>query len=124
MLSTDTTKGGSGEPLLFVEEAAAFVGLSPLTLNTYRGNGKGPPYRYVPGGRVAYSRTDLEAWTAETDDLLTSAEAAVLARCTQKNLENMRSYGKGPAFLKLRGHRGPHRVFYRPADVIAWRDAR
>ncbi len=44
-------------------EAAARLGLSPRTLDTYRCAGKGPWF-YRFGGCVRYAETDLEAWDA------------------------------------------------------------
>jgi|32_taG_2_1085360.scaffolds.fasta_scaffold01098_2 predicted DNA-binding transcriptional regulator AlpA len=123
MRPENTPQEGSSEPLLTVDEAAAIVGLSPFTLDGYRAQGRGPEHRSVDG-RVAYRRSDLEAWIAETDGLLTTAEAAKLVGFSESHFRNLRTYGTGPAFIKLKGQRGPHRVFYRPNDVIAWRDAR
>ncbi|MCY3981064.1 MAG: helix-turn-helix domain-containing protein [Alphaproteobacteria bacterium] len=42
-------------------EAAALLGLSPRTLDTYRCTGTGPRY-YRLGGSVRYRETDLAAW--------------------------------------------------------------
>ena len=47
--------------LLTTTEAAAYVGLSPRTLERYRVIGDGPPYLRV-GRRVLYRRADLDAW--------------------------------------------------------------
>ena len=44
-------------------EAAAFLGLSPRTLDRYRVNGEGPAFHKF-GNRVRYARADLEAWAA------------------------------------------------------------
>ena len=54
-----------GDNLAFVDtrEAAALVGLSPRTLDTYRCTGAGPRY-YRLGGSVRYRETDLAAWDA------------------------------------------------------------
>ena len=45
-------------------ELAAFLGLSPRTLDRYRVSGDGPPFHKF-GNRVRYLRTDVEAWAAE-----------------------------------------------------------
>ena len=44
-------------------EAAAFLGLSPRTLDRYRVNGEGPAFHKF-GSRVRYARADLEAWAS------------------------------------------------------------
>ena len=45
-------------------QAAAFLGLSPNTLNTYRVIGGGPPV-YKFGRWIRYARTDLDTWARE-----------------------------------------------------------
>jgi len=47
--------------------------------------------------------------------LLTTKEAAEFLRLKPHTLENMRSEGKGPIFMKLGG-----RVFYHRADLKTW----
>lgn len=44
-------------------EAAAYVGLSPRTLEKHRCYGTGPAYRKL-GGTVVYAIEDVEAWAA------------------------------------------------------------
>ncbi len=44
-------------------EAAAFLGLSPRTLDRYRVTGAGPAFHKF-GTRIRYARADLEAWAA------------------------------------------------------------
>lgn len=46
---------------LRTREAAAFLGLSPRTLEKHRTYGTGPLYRKL-GGRVVYAIDELEAW--------------------------------------------------------------
>lgn len=48
--------------------------------------------------------------------LLCTADAAPLAGVTRKTLENWRTLGQGPSFIKA-----GRRVFYDPADIAAWR---
>lgn len=119
----DTPGEAHAEPLLTVEEAAALVGLSVNTLNNYRAQGRGPAFRTV-GGKAAYGRSDLEAWTDETAGLLDAQAAALLLGCTVEHLANLRCYGAGPPFVRMKGHRGRMKIFYREEDVAAWRDAR
>ena len=45
-------------------QAAAYVGMSPSTLNRMRVNGEGPPYGKL-GRRVIYDRLDLDGWVTE-----------------------------------------------------------
>lgn len=48
-------------PLLNVQRAGQYLGLSARTLNSWRSAGKGP--RYVKMGGLVYYRTpDLETW--------------------------------------------------------------
>jgi len=112
--STDET-----EPLLSVEQAAQYVGLSPKTLDGYRSQGKGPLFTAV-GGRIVYRRSDLDAWLGETDGLLDTNAVASLLGLSARHLENMRCYGMGPAFMRLKGHKGPRCIFYRREDVLTW----
>ena len=123
MQKPSTARQGSSEPLLSPDQAAAFVGLSVHTLNNHRALGRGPAYTSV-SGRVAYRVSDLQAWMSETDGLLDTAAAADLAGCSVKHLQNLRSYGAGPVFIRMKGIRGPSRIFYRSEDVLAWRAAR
>lgn len=46
-----------------VREAAAYLGLSPHTLDNWRSLDRGPDY-YRVGGRVVYSKADLETFMA------------------------------------------------------------
>ena len=54
-------------------EAAAFLGLSPRSLDRWRVSGEGPAFRKF-GGSVRYARADLDAWadsrrrTSTSDD--------------------------------------------------------
>ncbi|MDE0350535.1 MAG: helix-turn-helix domain-containing protein, partial [Gammaproteobacteria bacterium] len=54
---------GKNPAFMDTREAAALVGLSPRTLDTYRCTGAGPRY-YRLGGSVRYRETDLAAWDA------------------------------------------------------------
>jgi len=49
-------------PFLSNAEAAAFLGVSPRTVEKYRRDGRGPRF-YKFGRRVLYARSDLERWT-------------------------------------------------------------
>ena len=49
--------------------------------------------------------------------LLATAYAAPLAGVAPKTLENWRTLGLGPRFIKA-----GRRVLYDPADLLAWRD--
>ena len=49
--------------------------------------------------------------------LLRTIEAAALAGVAPKTLENWRTLGLGPSFIKA-----GRRVLYDPADIAAWRE--
>ena len=49
--------------------------------------------------------------------LIPTAEAAPLAGVAPKTLENWRTLGLGPKFIKA-----GRRVLYDPTDLLAWRD--
>jgi hypothetical protein len=51
--------------------------------------------------------------------LLSTREAAALTTYTPHGLENLRSAGRGPAFIKMRGGA----VAYRLRDLLAWQDS-
>ncbi|MBA4227700.1 MAG: hypothetical protein C0456_13815 [Hyphomonas sp.] len=128
MQEQNAPQEGGTEPLLSTEEAAALAGLSRHTIKNYRSSGSGPPFVRLKGGRVAYRRRDVLAWLAEQPaedaDLVDTVEAARIARLSTKHLENLRCYGAGPPFVRMKGQRGKTAVFYRRDDVVAWRDAR
>ena len=46
---------------LSTRQAAELLGLSPRTLERYRGAGEGPPYM-KRGRQVRYARADLDDW--------------------------------------------------------------
>ena len=119
----DTPGEAPPEPLLSIEEAAELVGLSVNTLNNYRAQGRGPEFTSVDG-KAVYRRSDLDAWTGITDGLLDAQGAARFIGCTVEHLANLRCYGAGPPFVRMKGQRGKMKVFYREDDVITWRDAR
>jgi predicted DNA-binding transcriptional regulator AlpA len=122
MLSDNAPQVGEFEPLLSPDEAAALAGLSVNTLARYRCDGRGPAFQSV-GGRVFYRAADIEAWTGKAEGLLDTAEAAALLGFSERHLRNLRSYGKGPAFVRLKGQRGRRAVFYRREDVLDWGSA-
>ena len=60
-------------PYMTCRETAAFLGLSPRSLDRRRVSGEGPAFRKF-GGSVRYARADLDAWadsrrrTSTSDD--------------------------------------------------------
>lgn len=52
------------EQTLTTHQAAAYLGLSPNTLERWRWSGKGPSYRKL-GRAVRYTREDLDAYLAK-----------------------------------------------------------
>jgi predicted DNA-binding transcriptional regulator AlpA len=63
-------------PLIPTAEAAEMLGLQPQTLRKWRVKGVGPPYvRFGgPSGRVAYRRSEIEAWLRARTFESTAAE--------------------------------------------------
>ena len=59
------------------QRAAAWLGLSPRTLDGYRVSGDGPAFHRF-GNRVRYRRADLDEWAANRR-ATTTAEADRLA---------------------------------------------
>ena len=53
-----------GENYMTTKQAAAYLGLSHRTLESYRSKGGGPVFHYF-GRRVLYLLDDLRAWAAE-----------------------------------------------------------
>ena len=52
----------SGEALMTTQQAAAFLGLSPRTLEGYRRKGDGPSFVAISRNLVRYRPADLRAW--------------------------------------------------------------
>ena len=69
----ETGMDHDGNAYLSTRKAAAFLGLSPRTMDRNRMRGEGPSY-YRFGQRVLYRRTDLEEW-AEARRVALGAEA-------------------------------------------------
>ncbi|MDE0371073.1 MAG: helix-turn-helix domain-containing protein [Rhodospirillales bacterium] len=65
--------GNDGNGFFDTKCAAAYLGLSPRTLDGYRVNGDGPAFHRF-GNRVRYHRPDLDAWAARRR-ATTTAEA-------------------------------------------------
>jgi predicted DNA-binding transcriptional regulator AlpA len=58
---------GTIDPLLTERELSAWVGVSIPNLQRMRSNGTGPRYVQLSPRRIAYRRSDVEAWlTART----------------------------------------------------------
>ena len=62
---------GNGTKYLSTREAAAWLGLSPRTLDRYRVSGDGPAFHRF-GGRVRYLVADLDDWASARRRLSTS----------------------------------------------------
>ena len=54
---------GNGSNYFSTREAAAWLGLSPRTLDRYHVSGDGPAFHRF-GSRVRYLAADLEAWAS------------------------------------------------------------
>jgi hypothetical protein len=68
------------------------------------------------------STTENEPYSATAPAehiLLSTREAASLTTYTPHSLENLRSAGRGPAFIKIKGGA----VAYRLQDLLAWQES-
>jgi hypothetical protein len=59
-------------------EAAAFIGISPATLENWRVRGEGPAFIKTPGrtGKVLYEPAQIQAWRAQRRFSSTAQAAA------------------------------------------------
>ena len=73
---------GNGKNYLNTREAAAWLNLSPRTLDRYRVSGDGPVFHRF-GGRVRYQVVDLEAWAGARRRVSTSDDGTALRRAAQ-----------------------------------------
>ena len=71
----DTSMSGQPTKYLGTREAAAFLGLSPRTLDRYRVTGEGPAFHKF-GARILYAKADLEEWAAARRMTSTSDDRA------------------------------------------------
>ncbi len=67
---------------LNTREAAAWLGLSPRTLDRYRVSGEGPHFHRF-GYRVRYLLTDMEAWASARRRVSTSDDRSAAGRKTR-----------------------------------------
>ena len=59
----------TSDPLLTEKELSSWVGLSVPNLQRMRSNGTGPRYVQLSPRRIAYRKSDVEAWlTSRTTD--------------------------------------------------------
>ncbi|MCP3960300.1 MAG: helix-turn-helix domain-containing protein [bacterium] len=72
-MRTETTS-----PFLTTQEAARYLRLRPSTLARWRSVGGGPPFRKF-GGRVVYSREELEEY-AEAGRRVSTSDSGASAR--------------------------------------------
>ena len=68
----------NGRNYLNTREAAAWLGLSPRTLDRYRVSGEGPVFHRF-GSRVRYLLADIEAWASARRRVSTSDDGGALA---------------------------------------------
>ena len=74
-----TSMSGQSTQYLGTREAAAFLGLSPRTLDRYRVTGEGPAFHRF-GSRILYAQSDLEEWAAARRMTSTSDDRAARRR--------------------------------------------
>ncbi len=67
---------------LSTREAAEYLGLSARTLDRYRVSGEGPVFHRF-GGRVRYTRADLDAWAVARRRASTADDGSVLAGASE-----------------------------------------
>ena len=77
-----TQMNENGRNYLNTREAAAWLNLSPRTLDRYRVSGDGPVFHRF-GGRVRYLIADLEAWASARRRVSTSDDGTALLRAAQ-----------------------------------------
>ena len=77
-----THMNGNGTKYLNTREAAAWLNLSPRTLDRYRMSGDGPVFHRF-GGRVRYLVADLEAWASARRRASTSDDGGALGSAAQ-----------------------------------------
>lgn len=68
------------EALLNVQEAAAFLRLSPNALNWYRSQRRGPTYQRIGPKTIRYRLGDLRAYMVEVQPLSRSYESRTARR--------------------------------------------
>lgn len=76
-----TSMSGQTTRYLGTREAAAFLGLSPRTLDRYRVTGEGPAFHKF-GSRILYAQSDLEEWAAARRMTSTSDDRGSRRRVT------------------------------------------
>ena len=74
-----TQMNENGKNYLNTREAAAWLNLSPRTLDRYRVSGDGPVFHRF-GGRVRYQIADLETWASARRRVSTSDDGTALRR--------------------------------------------
>ena len=72
-MTAENEKATPDRPFLTTKEAAAWLGLTPNTLEKWRVHGGGPPYR-KHGRYVRYHLDDLIAWSEASKRSSTSDE--------------------------------------------------
>ena len=77
-----THMNGNGTNYINTREAAAWLNLSPRTLDRYRVSGDGPVFHRF-GGRVRYLVADLEAWASARRRASTSDDGGALGSAAQ-----------------------------------------
>ncbi len=53
---------GSFQPLLNIEQAAEFLGLTKKALEHLKRQGEGPPFIYINRSNVRFRPEDIDAW--------------------------------------------------------------
>ena len=76
------SRGAARDPeaLLGQSEAAALIGVSERTLESWRWRGGGPPFVKISRRAVRYRRRDIQQWVSERIQRSTSEELPALPR--------------------------------------------
>lgn len=127
----------SDDERLNEEMAADFLGLPVEAMRLSREGGSGPAWTKNGSGKIVYRVGDLRAFQAEAKRIdthkhsdRTNLDIHAAARYCGYTVETFKSYtkpssrafGKGPAFVKVRGEIGQRggKIEYRPDDLDAW----
>jgi predicted DNA-binding transcriptional regulator AlpA len=70
----------TADPALSTQDAARYLGVSPVTLRKWRCEGIGPTWMKITEARVRYLRSDLDAWLASRPRYQSTSAAKAAVR--------------------------------------------
>jgi excisionase family DNA binding protein len=65
---SDLIRIAPADPWLTTDQAAAHIGFTKRTLQKWRAEGKGPPWKRVNGHQARYLRSAVDAWMVGLPD--------------------------------------------------------